>query len=143
MAAQCSSVPARVQADASPAAPPDATRVQVEEDPEEIPDRDEGGPPPEPSDDGMEEAYHWGQRNREGGRDHADPESYAVREDPTATAGGALTIFMRSRNYRTIRILRSVMTPALAASYDRDSARFNGKQNVRLAAFYFKEEDLA
>jgi hypothetical protein len=31
------------------------------------------------------------------------------------------------------------MTPALKAAYDRDSARFNGKQGVRLAAFDFRE----
>ena len=75
------------------------------------------------------EGYLWGGRR-------------SRRPDPTVTAEGALTMFMRARNYRTIRMLKSVMTPSLQASYDRDSARFNGKQNVRLSAFYFQPEDL-
>lgn len=75
------------------------------------------------------ESYLWGGRGTR-------------RPDPTITAEGALTMFMRARNYRTIRILKSVMTPSLQASYDRDSARFNGKQNVRLSAFYFAPENL-
>lgn len=75
------------------------------------------------------EGYLWGGRRSQ-------------RPDPTVTAEGALTMFMRARNYRTIRMLKSVMTPSLQASYDRDSARFNGRQNVRLSAFYFQPNDL-
>lgn len=93
----------------------------------------EGIPAPdEPEEDDLilpDEGYLWGGRSDR-------------RPDPTVTAEGALTVFMRARNYRTIRILKSVMTPSLQASYDRDSARFNGKQNVRLSAFYFEPEDL-
>jgi len=93
----------------------------------------EGIPAPaEPREDELvrpDEGYLWGGRESQ----HADP---------TISAEGALTMFMRARNYRTIRILKSVMTPSLQASYDRDSARFNGKQNVRLSAFFYQPEDL-
>jgi hypothetical protein len=63
-------------------------------------------------------------------------------DDPTFTAGGALRLFMASRNYRTIRALKSVMTPALVGRYERDSAPFNGKNRVRIAAFDFEPKDL-
>jgi len=60
-------------------------------------------------------------------------------EDPSRTPGGALAFFMASRDYRTLRDLKSVMTPALKAAYDHDSTPFNGKQGIRLAAFDFRE----
>jgi hypothetical protein len=63
-------------------------------------------------------------------------------EDPTATAGGALRLFMASRDYRTIKRLKSVMTERLQARFDHDSALFNGKRGNRLAAFDFTEKDL-
>lgn len=63
-------------------------------------------------------------------------------EDPTRTAGGALRLFMASRDYRTIKRLKSVMTARLQARFDHDSAPFNGKRGNRLAAFDFTERDL-
>ncbi len=60
-------------------------------------------------------------------------------EDPTCTPGGALALFMSSRDYHTIRELKSVMTPALRAAYDHDSAPFSGKKGTRLAAFDFRD----
>ncbi len=63
-------------------------------------------------------------------------------EDPTRTAGGALRLFMASRDYRTIKRLKSVMTDRLQARFDHDSAPFNGKRSNRLAAFDFTEKDL-
>src|SRR6059036_800516 len=63
-------------------------------------------------------------------------------EDPTRTAGGALRQFMASRDYRTIKRLKSVMTDRLQARFDHDSSPFNGKRSNRLAAFDFTERDL-
>jgi hypothetical protein len=63
-------------------------------------------------------------------------------DDPTLTAGGALRMFMASRNYRAIRALKSVMTASLVGRYERDSAPFNGKNRVRLASFEFEPESL-
>ena len=63
-------------------------------------------------------------------------------DDPTLTAGGALRLFMASRNYRSLRRLKGVMTEALVVRYDRNSAPFNGKNRVRLAAFHFTPGDL-
>ena len=63
-------------------------------------------------------------------------------EDPTSTAGGALRLFMASRDYRTIKRLKSVMTERLQARFDHDSASFNGKRGNRIAAFDFAEKDL-
>jgi len=60
-------------------------------------------------------------------------------DERLGTPGGALAYFMAARDYRTIRELKSVMTTALKAAYDRDSVPFNGKQGVRLAAFDFRE----
>ena len=60
-------------------------------------------------------------------------------EDPGRTAGGALAFFMTSRDYHTIRELKSVMTPALVATYDHDSTPFNGKKGYRLSAFDYRE----
>jgi len=65
-----------------------------------------------------------------------------LAEDPTRTAGGALRLFMASRDYRTIKRLKSVMTARLQARFDHDSALFNGKRGNRLAAFDFTEKDL-
>jgi hypothetical protein len=63
-------------------------------------------------------------------------------EDPTQTAGGALRLFMTSRDYRMLKRLKGVMTPRLQGRFDHDSAPFNGKQGNRLAAFDFTEKDL-
>lgn len=63
-------------------------------------------------------------------------------EDPSRTAGGALKLFMASRDYRTIRRLKGVMTEKLQARFDHDSAPFNGKRTNRLVAFDFTEKDL-
>ena len=63
-------------------------------------------------------------------------------EEETQTAGGALRYFMSHRSYRTIRFLKQVMTPALAARFDANSVPFNGKRGIRLAAFDFKEKDM-
>lgn len=60
-------------------------------------------------------------------------------DDPTRTPGGALSRFMSSRDYRTIRDLKSVMTASLRAIYDHDSTAFNGKKGIRLAAFDYRE----
>ncbi len=77
----------------------------------------------------------------------AAPEDAEIEEPPpaedlTRTAGGALQAFMASRNYRSIRALKGVMTPRLQAVYDHDSAQFNGKRGIRLAAFDFTERDM-
>lgn len=66
----------------------------------------------------------------------------AQAEDPTRTAGGALRLFMASRDYRMMKQLKGVMTPRLQARFDHDSAPFNGKRGNRLAAFDFTEKDL-
>jgi hypothetical protein len=63
-------------------------------------------------------------------------------EDPTRTAGGALRLFMASRDYRLMKQLKGVMTPRLQGRFDHDSAPFNGKRGNRLAAFDFTEKDL-
>jgi hypothetical protein len=71
-----------------------------------------------------------------------EPEPAPTPEDPTRTAGGALTLFMASRNYRSLRELKGVMTPALVHRFEYNSAPFNGKRGIRLAAFDFTESDL-
>src|SRR5262245_24631463 len=63
-------------------------------------------------------------------------------DDPRLTAGGALRQFMVSRDYRTIKQLKGVLTEKLQARFDHDSAPFNGKRGNRLAAFDFSEKDL-
>src|SRR5262249_13377194 len=63
-------------------------------------------------------------------------------DDPRLTAGGALRQFMASRDYRTIKQLKDVMTDKVQARFDHDSAPFNGKRGNRLAAFDFSEKDL-
>jgi hypothetical protein len=68
--------------------------------------------------------------------DEAAPDAAA---EATRTPGGALALFMSSRDYHTIRELKSVMTPALRAAYDHDSAPFNGRKGTRLAAFDFRD----
>jgi hypothetical protein len=55
------------------------------------------------------------------------------------TAGEALAFFMASRDYRTIRDLKSIMTDGLKASYDKDPTPYNGKKGIRLSAFDYKE----
>ncbi len=72
----------------------------------------------------------------------APEETAPAAEDPTRTAGGALRLFMASRDYRTLQRLKSVMTERLQARFNHDSAPFNGKRSSRLAAFDFTEKDL-
>ena len=67
------------------------------------------------------------------------PDGSPAAEDPGRTAGGALAYFMASRDYRTIRELKSVMTPTLTATYDHDATPFNGKKGYRLSAFDYRE----
>jgi hypothetical protein len=76
------------------------------------------------------------------GPGEADEAAPVPADEPTLTAGGALRKFMASRDYRTIRELKSVMTPRLVSRYDQDSVPFNGKRGIRLAAFDFTEQDL-
>jgi hypothetical protein len=137
---------AQPQTDAS-ATPAEEGAVRRQQ--EEAPPREEAEAAPQQDDESLYEGIPAPAEAQEEDDELARPgESYlwggrgSRRPDPTITAEGALTMFMRARNYRTIRILKSVMTPSLQASYDRDSARFNGKQNVRLSAFYFAPEDL-
>lgn len=59
--------------------------------------------------------------------------------DPGETPGGALGYFMTMRDYRTIRQLKSILTPQANAAYDRDSVAYNGRKGVRLAAWDYKE----
>jgi len=59
-----------------------------------------------------------------------------------ATAGEALAFFMSSRDYRTIRDLKSIMTTSLKAAYDHDPTPYNGKKGVRLSAFDYTEPAL-
>jgi len=56
-----------------------------------------------------------------------------------ATPGEALAFFMSSRDYRTIRDLKSVMTASLKATYDKDPVPFNGHKGIRLSAFDYRE----
>ncbi len=137
MAVQCSTTPARPE-------PERSTPIVEEDEPDRVEPHEPGRVQDVESPSQREEdEYRWGERNRRQGEVEFEwKEPAPRREDPTATAGGALTLFMRARNYRTIRILRSVMTPGLQTSFDRNSARFNGKQNVRLSAFHFQDEDL-
>jgi hypothetical protein len=72
----------------------------------------------------------------------SDEEGAPAVEDPTQTAGGALKLFMGSRDYRMLRRLKSVMTENLQARFDHNSAPFNGKRNNRLVAFEFTEKNL-
>ena len=72
----------------------------------------------------------------------AGEEGAPAVEDPTQTAGGALKLFMGSRDYRMLRRLKSVMTDNLQARFDHNSAPFNGKRNNRLVAFEFTEKSL-
>jgi hypothetical protein len=59
--------------------------------------------------------------------------------DPGETPSGALAFFMASRDYRTIRELKSILTPQARAAYDHDSVAYNGRKGVRLAAWDYKE----
>ena len=58
------------------------------------------------------------------------------------TAGEALAFFMSSRDYRTIRELKSIMTTSLKAAYDKDPTPYNGKKGIRLSAFDYTEPAL-
>lgn len=62
-----------------------------------------------------------------------------VVQETIRSPRAALSFFMASRDYRTIRDLKSVMTPHLKTVYDHDSAPFNGRKGIRLAAFDFHE----
>ena len=59
--------------------------------------------------------------------------------DPGETPGGALGYFMTMRDYRTIRQLKSILTPQASAAYDHDSVAYNGRKGVRLAAWDYKD----
>ena len=59
--------------------------------------------------------------------------------DPGETPSGALATFMTSRDYRTIRELKSILTPQAKAAYDHDSVAYNGRKGIRLAAWDYKE----
>ncbi|MFQ5878308.1 MAG: hypothetical protein ACE5JH_11610 [Acidobacteriota bacterium] len=105
--------------------------------PEGPPDRAEDEDPP------LGRAERVPERGDEGAPDGGPAEALeAPWVDPRATAGGALRLFMASRSYRTIRALKAAMTQSLSARYDRDSAPFNGRQRIRIAAFDFREADL-
>jgi len=67
----------------------------------------------------------------------AAPSAPAVEHG--ATAGEALAFFMSSRDYRTIRELKSIMTVPLKAAYDKDPTPYSGRKGVRLSAFDYKE----
>ena len=69
-------------------------------------------------------------------------EAAPAADDPALTAGGALALFMASRDYRSLRQLKSVMTPAMWTYYTSHSAVFNGRRGTRLAAFDFSDRDL-
>jgi hypothetical protein len=70
------------------------------------------------------------------------PEAEPPPEDVRQTAGGALRFFMASRDYRTLRDLKSTMTAGLRGRFEHDSAPFCGKRGIRLAAFEFTAADL-
>jgi hypothetical protein len=59
--------------------------------------------------------------------------------DPGETPSGALAFFMGSRDYRTIRDLKTILTPQAKAAYDHDSVSYNGRKGVRLAAWDYRE----
>ncbi|HYV84615.1 MAG TPA: hypothetical protein VFB49_01780 [Patescibacteria group bacterium] len=65
--------------------------------------------------------------------------AHPAGEDPGRTAGSVLAWFMASRDYHTIRELKSVMTPTLTAAYDHDATPFSGKKGFRLSAFDYRE----
>ena len=71
--------------------------------------------------------------------DPAPAEPPAAAPETIRSPGMALSFFMASRDSRTIRDLKSVMTPTLRTAYDHDSAPFNGRKGIRLAAFDFRE----
>jgi len=66
-------------------------------------------------------------------------ESATPAADPGATAAAALAFFMHSRDYRTLRELKSILTESARATYDHDSVAYNGKKGIRLAAFDYRE----
>ena len=66
----------------------------------------------------------------------------AVPVEHGGSAGEALAFFMGSRDYRTIRDLKSIMTAACRAAYDRDPTPFNGKKGFGLSAWDYREPAL-
>jgi hypothetical protein len=81
-------------------------------------------------------------RDPAGEEPEGEPVPEVSEDDPGRTAGGALVAFMAARDYRTIRELKAIMTPALAGRFDKDSTPFCGKRGIRLSAFHFAEKDL-
>lgn len=77
-----------------------------------------------------------------GVEDEGESPEEGAPQEATSTAGGALRLFMASRDYRLMKQLKGVMTPRLQGRFDHDSAPFNGKRGNRLAAFDFTEKDL-
>lgn len=65
--------------------------------------------------------------------------SPAAVADPGATVGAALAFFMNSRDYRTLRELKSILTPAAQATYEHDAVAYNGKKGIRLAAYDYRD----
>ena len=98
--------------------------------------------PPLAAQDPSATPFYRGDEAAEAPEPTPDEASAPAVEDPTQTAGGALKLFMASRDYRMLRRLKSVMTEKLQARFDHDSAPFNGKRNNRLVAFEFTEKDL-
>ena len=90
-----------------------------------------GTPPPGPA----------GQGAAPGGQvpDQEPGEGASPAAEPGATAAGALAFFMDSRDYRTLRELKSILTAQAQASYEHDAVAYNGKKGIRLAAFDYKE----
>jgi hypothetical protein len=70
------------------------------------------------------------------------PANGAATVEHGGTAGEALAFFMASRDYRTIRDLKAIMTPACRAAYDHDPTPFNGKKGFGLSAWDYREPAL-
>jgi len=70
------------------------------------------------------------------------PANGATAVEHGGSAGEALAFFMASRDYRTIRDLKSIMTSACRAAYDRDPTPFNGKKGFGLSAWDYREPAL-
>jgi hypothetical protein len=69
-------------------------------------------------------------------------EGAAAAVEHGGSAGEALAFFMASRDYRTIRDLKSIMTTACRAAYDHDPTPFNGKKGFGLSAWDYREPAL-
>ncbi len=72
----------------------------------------------------------------------ADAEPAAPAVEHGGSAGEALAFFLASRDYRTIRDLKSIMTTACRAAYDHDPTPFNGKKGFGLSAWDYREPAL-